>query len=157
MTNMRIALTLGLALAACQGDDDVSLGDDGSQLCGAAMDAEGTGQCDEGLGIIWDGTECVGIAGCDCVGADCDRLYSDYEECQSDCQQACDSSNDPTPCPDGLFCMAPNFGCGAGYCQAPLEQCDVGPVCGCDGITYETMCDAQMAGIAPDEFVACAQ
>jgi hypothetical protein len=168
--SMRITLTatLALALAACQDGDDVSLGDDGDQqsLCGGAMDAEGQSDpndpnCvpDQGLGIKWDGSECVAIAGCQCVGADCDRLYDSFDACQADCKQPCSSTDTPTPCPDGQFCMAPNFGCGAGYCTAVTDSncSDTGPVCGCDGTTYDSMCAAMQSGVAPEAFTACGQ
>jgi hypothetical protein len=165
---MRITLTLVLGIAACQGDD-VSLGDDDDpqELCGGAMDAEGQSDpddpnClpDQGLGIKWNGTTCEGIAGCECVGADCDRLYDTFDECQADCQYECSSSDTPTPCPDGQFCQAPNFGCGGGFCTTVTDQTcstDTGPVCGCDGVTYDSMCDALRAGVAPAEFTACGQ
>lgn len=158
--SMRITLTtLALALAACQEGDDVSLGDDGQQqgLCGGAMDAEGSGQCDVGLGVKWDGGECVSIAGCECVGDDCDQLYDTFDDCQAACQAACSSSDTPTPCPDGMYCQAPNNGCGAGYCTAIPTDCQADglPVCGCDGVTYDTYCDAWEAGVAVSEFAAC--
>jgi hypothetical protein len=167
--SMRITLTMmALALAAaCEDGDDVSLGDDGQdQLCGGAMDAEGYSdpddpncQPDTGLGVKWDGTQCYAIAGCECVGDDCDRLYDSFEACQADCQQACSSSDTPTPCPDGMYCQAPNNGCGAGYCTATPVDCQRGgnPVCGCDGVTYDDICDLWEAGVAVAEFNACTQ
>ena len=169
--SMRITLTiiaLGMAAAGCDDGDDVSLGDDGQQqgLCGAAMDAEGYSDqsdpnCmpDQGLGVKWDGTDCVGIAGCECVGDDCDELFDNYDECAAECKQPCNSTDDPTPCPDGQYCQAPNNGCGAGYCTAAPVDCQRGgnPVCGCDGVTYDDICDLWEAGVAVAEFNSCSQ
>lgn len=168
--SMRITMTIvALWLAACDGDgDDVSLGDDDQQqgLCGGAMDAEGASDpndpnClpDQGLGVKWDGNDCVGIAGCECVGSDCDQLFDTYDECAAECKQPCSSTDTPTPCPDGQYCLAPNFGCGAGYCTAIPADCQPGgnPVCGCDGQTYDDLCELWAAGVAPAEFNSCAQ
>src|SRR5687768_13447819 len=104
--SMRITLTtIALGLAACQGDD-VSLGndDDPQVACGGAMDAEGVSDpddpnClpDQGLGIKWDGTDCVGIAGCECVRSDCDELFDTWDECAAECKQTCNSTDTPTP------------------------------------------------------------
>ena len=167
-TRMRITLTLlVLGLAACQGDD-VSLGDDDDpqDLCGGAMDAEGVSDpddpnCmpDQSLGIKWNGNTCEGIAGCECVGADCDELYDTFEECQADCQYECNSRDTATPCPDGMYCQAPNNGCGGGFCSPAPADCQRGgnPVCGCDGVTYDDICDLWEAGVAVAEFDACGQ
>ena len=170
--SMRITLTIALGLFACDGGDDVSLGDDNQQqgLCGGAMDAEGYSNpndpnCvpDQGLGVKWNGNNCEGIAGCECVGDDCDRLYDTFDQCQAACQYECNSLDTPTPCPDGMYCQAPNNGCGGGYCTAAPTDCQPGttggdtPVCGCDGATYDTYCDAWQAGIAIAEFNACSQ
>jgi hypothetical protein len=166
-TSMRITVTaIALGLVACQGDD-VSLGDDDDpqDLCGGAMDAEGYSDqtdpnCmpDQGLGIKWNGSTCEGIAGCECVGSDCDRLYDTFEDCQAACQFECTSSDTPTPCPDGMYCQAPNNGCGGGYCAPAPTDCQPGnPVCGCDGVTYDDHCEAWRAGVAVAEFNACSQ
>jgi hypothetical protein len=167
--SMRITLTvIALGLAACQDGDDVSLGDDDDDqgLCGGAMDAEGYSdpddpncQPDQGLGIKWNGNSCEGIAGCECVGDDCDDLYDTFDDCQAACQFECTSSDTPTPCPDGQYCQAPNNGCGGGYCTAAPADCQRGgnPVCGCDGITYDDLCDAWDAGVAVAEFNPCSQ
>lgn len=46
------------------------------------QDAEGVGACDLFLGYTWDGQRCVGISGCSCKGADCDKLYEDLGACR---------------------------------------------------------------------------
>jgi hypothetical protein len=165
--SMRITLTiLALGLSACQDGDDVSLGNDGDSECGGPMDAEGYSDpndpsCtpDQGLGVKWDGTQCYAIAGCQCVGEDCDQIFDNFADCQAACQQPCNSTDVADPCPDGMYCQAPNNGCGAGYCAlAPVDcQADGNPVCGCDGTTYDTYCDAWEAGVAIAEFSACSQ
>lgn len=45
-------------------------------------DARGVGPCTDFLGFIWSGTQCVGIAGCSCEGADCDKRFAVHEECE---------------------------------------------------------------------------
>ncbi len=48
------------------------------------MDAQGEGMCAMYMGLAWDGSNCIGISGCSCVGADCDELYDSPDECQAD-------------------------------------------------------------------------
>jgi len=58
----------------------------------APFDATGEGPCDRFFGYKWDGSACVGVSGCDCVGPDCDRLYDRIEECErvhADCLDPC--------------------------------------------------------------------
>jgi hypothetical protein len=157
------------SFAACH--DDRSIGNDEQPTVAdcAPMRAAGNGQCDLGVGVIWDGTQCVGIAGCECVGEDCDRIFANIEECEATyagtgCMGTqCDSTDDPTPCgppstpiTPGLICLAPNFGCGPGVCSEAQCSPDTGPVCGCDFVTYESMCAAFAAGTSIQEFQACA-
>lgn len=49
----------------------------------APQDAQGEGPCALFLGWRWDGRQCVGESGCDCVGADCDSLFPTLEQCQA--------------------------------------------------------------------------
>jgi len=49
------------------------------------MDARGEGDCDGYFGVTWNGTACVGVTGCRCVGADCGRLYADRPSCLAAC------------------------------------------------------------------------
>ncbi|MBX7197413.1 MAG: hypothetical protein K1X94_35520 [Sandaracinaceae bacterium] len=63
-------------------DRDGSLLDrDGALLC-APMDARGEGVCDLALGIVWNGSACVPISGCSCVGADCADLFRTDAACR---------------------------------------------------------------------------
>lgn len=57
---------------------------DGGASC-APMDAVGEGLCDGYFGVAWNGSACVSITGCRCVGADCPRAYRDREECVAAC------------------------------------------------------------------------
>jgi hypothetical protein len=56
-------------------------------------------------------------------------------------------------CRDGEYCLFENSACGAadatGICQTLPESCDniLEPVCGCDGVTYSNVCDANMNGV----------
>lgn len=45
-----------------------------------ADDAAGDGLCDAIVGIAWDGSRCVGLSGCSCVGSDCGK-YMTEEQC----------------------------------------------------------------------------
>jgi hypothetical protein len=53
-----------------------------------AMDAQGVAddsgvQCRCVLGFVWDGSQCLSLGGCACLGADCDKLTSTLEECEA--------------------------------------------------------------------------
>lgn len=67
---------------------------DGSGLCVAGpgcpgmacpdctpQDASGSGTCNLMFGYRWDGQSCVPVGGCSCQGADCSRLFTDYQSC----------------------------------------------------------------------------
>ncbi len=87
------------------------------------------------------------------------------------CVDACGGTPPPSLCggPDGLpcgndeYCDSPDPACGdpeqAGVCRPRPESCDEAtpnPVCGCDGRTYDTPCDAHQQGIEIDREGACA-
>lgn len=48
-----------------------------------AQDARGVGLCDADFGAAFNGNSCYTISGCDCRGADCDKLYMDVESCKN--------------------------------------------------------------------------
>ena len=53
------------------------------------QDATGQGACAAFFGYAWNGKQCVGVGGCSCKGADCDKLYQDPLTCEvihSSCQ-----------------------------------------------------------------------
>lgn len=121
---------------------------DGS--CGP-MEAEGEGPCRMLLGWMWDGTDCISIGGCNCVGADCDALFATEE----DCNLLYEGCIVRTPCVASSDCAATEWcdfadgaRCGGdGVCTPRPDAC-VGDteVCGCDGITYDSECSANLAG-----------
>lgn len=49
----------------------------------AAMDATVQGECYCALGFAWNGSECEMLAGCECVGQDCDSLSLSLDECEA--------------------------------------------------------------------------
>jgi hypothetical protein len=59
----------------------VDAGTDPPPLC-AAQDARGVGNCAAFFGYAWDGSACVGLGGCSCVGADCRSLSLDQMACE---------------------------------------------------------------------------
>lgn len=80
--------------------------------CGA-MDARGEGGCRGYFGAAWNGSECVGIGGCECIGEDCDALYPDHVTCEA----AHASCVEPNPTPNACV----------GDVDGPFEGCDTGP------------------------------
>lgn len=86
---------VGLGGCSCTGADcnelyqDMASCESDHALCGAApscdaMDARGEGFCEMYMGVVWDGSGCVGISGCSCDGTDCGDLYDSLTDCQSD-------------------------------------------------------------------------
>ncbi len=69
-----------------------------------AMDAVGVGLCDGWFGYAWNGSDCAGISGCSCEGADCSALYSSYEACV-DARSSCITDCRSTGCAAGQSCQ----------------------------------------------------
>ena len=123
----------------------------------APMDATGQGACRRILGVSWNGSACVSLGGCECVGTDCDALYGSLEACRdarSDCEHVCGGFAGFL-CGDDQYCDYPDgAACGAadatGTCESrPTGDCPASlvPVCGCDGNTYGGACEAQKSGV----------
>ncbi len=49
-------------------------------------------------------------------------------------------------CDEGLICVHPSGSCSfaeqPGHCDEIPVECPAFPVCGCDGVTYDSPCDA---------------
>ena len=127
-------------------------------LC-APQDARGDGNCRLWAAVKWTGTACVHIAGCACVGGDCDAVYSDMATCEAahrDCDSGCVNN---TECSSEYFCNDPN--CGTtdvpGSCHPRLTFCPhvIRRVCGCDSATYANECEAHYAGMSVAHEGAC--
>lgn len=139
----------------------VSVAHDGE--CGGACDADdaaGSGICALFLGYVWDGAMCVGLSGCSCVGRDCGSLVLDMATCEM-AHRGCDAMRGGD-CGGfaGLICRpdewcdyAPGEICGAtdalGRCRPRPDACTflIDPVCGCDGVSHDNECFANMAGV----------
>lgn len=120
------------------------------------MIANGVGGCEVEIGYLWDGSGCRSISGCECVGRDCASLYVDQDSCMAahtTCRRACgESFGGPLPaCFAGEFCsyeLGCGFDDGLGVCAPRPVGCrsDGRPVCGCDNVSYDNECEANLAG-----------
>lgn len=102
----------------------------GSPVCAMAsckpMNAKGQGACDALLGVTWNGTQCVAIGGCSCVGTDCGKLYQSIGDCL-DAQSACACQGKTC----GSFCTCPGGDCVKQpyYCTSDFSgSCQPGPI-----------------------------
>ncbi len=82
------------------GDSD---GDADTEGC-EAQEAAPEGGCATVLpGVLWNGTNCVGLgSGCSCTGADCGDLYDTLEACVDARRDCYDPSCEPAPVSDDL-------------------------------------------------------
>ena len=114
-----------------------------------AQDVRFEGGCEPGLRYWWNGSACIGDAGCDCVGADCDETFSDEASCNSafvGCEPppTCVSDRE---CSEGEYCdgcarSSCEFcddcisGCRAHACvgEDPVVCAAIAPECGEDGV-----------------------
>lgn len=168
---------LEISGCSCVGSDCGRYGAGGLERCQreyascgtcAAQDAEGVGDCRALLGYRWDGDGCSSIGGCECAGADCDRLYMDESSCLADFAHcvpgpACARNAD---CERGSYChlepgqcLAGDGGTGFGECRSRVTDVfctdDGPPICGCDGRTYACEFEANQAGTSVAYDGAC--
>lgn len=126
--------------------------------CTAAF-ARGVGPCPRTVGFAWNGVSCYSVEGCDCTG-DCSDLSPTLELCEAR-HRHCEF----VLCGRGETCLQTHWcdigSCGTlpgyGLCRLrPLECTEPAePVCGCDGMTYSSACEAQMAGQTVARRTAC--
>lgn len=98
---------------------------------------------------VWDP-----VCGCDGVtyGNECDADMAGVSLLhRGPCHAPCGPNN---TCPSGEFCKFPDGTCGAptggGLCIPIPPACPTiwNPVCGCDGVTYSNVCEADRAGVS---------
>jgi hypothetical protein len=66
---------------------------------------------------------------------------------------ACSSTGD---CPGGEYCATPPGSCSAaGTCTSSPDHCAPEKVCGCNSKTYDSVCEAVVAGTSVDHVGAC--
>jgi hypothetical protein len=108
------------------------------------------------------------VCGCDgvtysneCFAHHAGTSVSSEGECAPPPGQVCGSRGLPT-CDEGQFCdYAPEASCGAsdqpGTCMPIPEVCtqDANPACGCDGVTYNNACRANVAGVSVAHLGPC--
>ena len=109
--------------------------------------------CDSAF-VFWTAGGCQEQSGC-CEGSDCGNGYASLLECREahrSCERFCGGWVGDT-CLADEFCDFAGPGCdwadASGRCAPRPTECpEPGgvPVCGCDGQTYLTECNAHMAG-----------
>lgn len=124
----------------------------------AAM-TDSAAPCEQQQRWIWAGAGCGQVAGCECVGADCGKLFTSQQACE-DAFPSCAGVGKPCGGFAGNTCSASEYcaytgnrecsvlGDASGLCQPRPTQCSgpVGAVCGCDLKTYDSACHAALAG-----------
>ena len=98
------------------------------------MDVRFVGGCEPAPRYFFNGFECVGQSGCECVGSDCDRTYTTAAECEA-ATNSCDCPHPYTPgieyaSQDPMVCALIDFAC-------PEGAQGFGGECGCGCITAQ--------------------
>lgn len=108
----------------------------------APVDAHAKGSCAMVLGYVWDGSACVGLSGCDCVGTECARINESLADCQ---EQFAACVDDHTECSSDVDCPKPDcLQCPDDSLACPTVQC-VDNKC----VSSPTSCHTQSEPCAP--------
>jgi hypothetical protein len=122
------------------------------------QDAHGDGSCGRPMGLwAWNGSECAELYGCmGCVGSECASTFPSRMACEavfSECGPRACGGFAGAVCSGDEYCdfMEPHSCGGAdeqGVCRPRPTACppEIRTVCGCDGITYASPCDAYTGG-----------
>lgn len=104
-----------------------------------AQDAQGQGACRGSAGVAWNGSECVHIWGCECIGADCADTFATVAGCE-----AAYSACLPDECPDPADPRVTYTSMDPSFCAAATIFCENGEGfnndCGCGCIDDEDEC-----------------
>jgi hypothetical protein len=128
-------------LPPCYGDSD----------CGSDFlyCSKPEGQCaGEGACVVKPAPFCLADPVCGCDGktyiSSCDAARNGINISHKGTCEPLASCSDKSDCGyDFLYCSRPDGQCGGeGTCKAVPNMCLLQPVCGCDGNTYRTECDA---------------
>lgn len=85
------------------------------------QDPTGFGDCNQSIGAVFDGTECVATSGCDCDGQDC-PAFDSVEACAEACGRAgwCQSKRLPRNL------LSDDSGCPDSQCGQGVAMCSTG-------------------------------